>query len=369
MAAATSRFDENKRAVDREIYGAGRQDGHDPLHPVHALRPLHAEEVAGVEEIGAIGRGENMEITSYLEQALSQRAVRQCRRSLPGRRAGLQALQLRGAALGAAQDPGDRRDGRGRHQHPPRRPPARGDARAAAASTRTSTRSGRTTRPATQSTACSATGSTGRGCAKAASCARRAGTRRSRRSPAAEGGGRRASRRSPATCVDVETMYAAKALLGALGSDLLEGRQTGLDYDVSSLAAVNFNTTIAGIETADVDPAGRHQPALGSAAGQHPHPQGGARRARRCSRSGRRSTSPTRSSGSATICRCSATCPRRRRMRSRARASGGDRRRRRAQGAGRAGGDAWRWPRRSTWSGTAGTASTSSTPRRRASAG
>src|SRR4030095_1444348 len=51
---------------------------------------------------------------------------------------------------------------------------------------------------------------------------------------------------------DVETMYAAKSLLAQLGSDLLEGRQTGLDYDVSNLAAVNFNTTIAGIETADV---------------------------------------------------------------------------------------------------------------------
>ena len=48
--------------------------------------------------------------------------------------------------------------------------------------------------------------------------------------------------------VDCETMYAAKALLKAHGIDLLEGRQTGMDYDVSSLAAVNFNTTIAGIE-------------------------------------------------------------------------------------------------------------------------
>jgi NADH-quinone oxidoreductase subunit G len=51
--------------------------------------------------------------------------------------------------------------------------------------------------------------------------------------------------------VDVETMYAAKAVVASLGSDLLEGRQTGLAYDTSSLAAVNFNTTIAGIETAD----------------------------------------------------------------------------------------------------------------------
>jgi NADH-quinone oxidoreductase subunit G len=52
--------------------------------------------------------------------------------------------------------------------------------------------------------------------------------------------------------LDAETMYAARKLLQALGSTLLEGRQTGLAYDVSSLAAVNFNSTIAGIEDSDV---------------------------------------------------------------------------------------------------------------------
>jgi NADH-quinone oxidoreductase subunit G len=52
--------------------------------------------------------------------------------------------------------------------------------------------------------------------------------------------------------VDCETMFAAKALLGALGSTLLEGRQTGLKYDVSSLSAVNFNSGIAAVEDADV---------------------------------------------------------------------------------------------------------------------
>ncbi|MEN9683776.1 MAG: hypothetical protein RLZZ427_1527 [Pseudomonadota bacterium] len=51
--------------------------------------------------------------------------------------------------------------------------------------------------------------------------------------------------------VDCETMFAAKALAKALGSDMLEGRQTGLAYDCSNLAAVNFNSTLAGIETAD----------------------------------------------------------------------------------------------------------------------
>jgi NADH-quinone oxidoreductase subunit G len=52
--------------------------------------------------------------------------------------------------------------------------------------------------------------------------------------------------------LDAETMYAAKKLLEGQGSSLLEGRQTGLTYDTTSLSAVAFNSTIAGIETADV---------------------------------------------------------------------------------------------------------------------
>lgn len=51
--------------------------------------------------------------------------------------------------------------------------------------------------------------------------------------------------------VDCETMFAAKALLKACGSELVEARQTGMTYDVSNLAAVNFNSTFSGIETAD----------------------------------------------------------------------------------------------------------------------
>ncbi|MBC2666378.1 NADH-quinone oxidoreductase subunit G [Novosphingobium flavum] len=51
--------------------------------------------------------------------------------------------------------------------------------------------------------------------------------------------------------VDCETMFAAKALVSALGSTLLEGRQTGLAYRADNLAAVNFNTTLSGIEQAD----------------------------------------------------------------------------------------------------------------------
>jgi len=51
--------------------------------------------------------------------------------------------------------------------------------------------------------------------------------------------------------LDAETMFAAKALVNACGSNLVEARQTGMTYDVSNLAAVNFNSTFAGIETAD----------------------------------------------------------------------------------------------------------------------
>ncbi|RXR29976.1 NADH-quinone oxidoreductase subunit NuoG [Sphingobium fluviale] len=51
--------------------------------------------------------------------------------------------------------------------------------------------------------------------------------------------------------LDCETMYAGRELVRALGGTMLEGRQTGLAYDVSSLSAVNFNSTIAGVETAD----------------------------------------------------------------------------------------------------------------------
>ena len=126
-----SRYDENKRAVTEKYMG--------PIVKTVMTRCIQctrcvrfAEEVAGVEEIGAIGRGENMQITSYLEARGHERAVGQCRRSLPGRRADLEALCVRGAAVGAEEDAGDRRDGRGRHQHPPRQPRPPGAARAAA---------------------------------------------------------------------------------------------------------------------------------------------------------------------------------------------------------------------------------------------
>ncbi len=64
-----SRFKENKRAVPEKHMG--------PLIKTQMTRCIHctrcvrfATEVAGVSELGAIGRGEDMQITTYLEQSM-----------------------------------------------------------------------------------------------------------------------------------------------------------------------------------------------------------------------------------------------------------------------------------------------------------
>ena len=66
----SSRYAENKRAVEDKYIG--------PLVKTIMNRCIHctrcirfSAEVAGVPELGAIGRGEDMEITTYLEQAMS----------------------------------------------------------------------------------------------------------------------------------------------------------------------------------------------------------------------------------------------------------------------------------------------------------
>ena len=65
-----SRYHENKRAVADKYMG--------PLIKTIMTRCIHctrcirfATEVAGVEEMGALGRGEHMEVTTYLEKALA----------------------------------------------------------------------------------------------------------------------------------------------------------------------------------------------------------------------------------------------------------------------------------------------------------
>jgi len=242
-----SRYAENKRAVTEKYMG--------PIVKTIMTRCIQctrcvrfAEEVAGVEEIGAIYRGENMQITSYLEEAvtseLSGNVVDLCPvGALTSKPYAYEARpwELRRTLTIDVQDAvgtNIRLDSRGRQvlRCVPRinedvneewahdktrhhvdglvrrrldRPFVRRDGKLA---------------PASWDEAFAAIEAVNAG----SSVAVIAGD-----------------------LVDCETMYAAKVLARSMGSSLLEGRQTGMDYDTSSLAAVNFNTTIAGTERAD----------------------------------------------------------------------------------------------------------------------
>jgi NADH-quinone oxidoreductase subunit G len=245
-----NRYDENKRAVTEKYMG--------PVVKTIMTRCIHCtrcvrfmEQVAGVEEIGAVGRGENMEITSYLEHALtselSGNVVDLCPvGALVSKPYSFEARpwELRKVpAIDVMDAVGTniRLDARGREVMRAL-PRLNEDVNEEWASDKTRhavdgltrnrldrpwLRDGGTLRPAAWDEAF----------ARIAEVAKKA-----KASVAAVAG----------DLVDVETMYAAKALLASLGSDLLEGRQTGLAYDTANLGAVNFNTTIAGLEMADV---------------------------------------------------------------------------------------------------------------------
>src|SRR5271163_1426904 len=66
----SSRYRENKRAVEDKYLGALVKTSMNRC--IQCTRCVRfATEVAGVSELGAIGRGEDMEITTYLEQAMT----------------------------------------------------------------------------------------------------------------------------------------------------------------------------------------------------------------------------------------------------------------------------------------------------------
>ena len=242
-----SRYEENKRAVTEKYMG--------PLIKTVMTRCIHctrcvrfSEEIAGVDEIGAVGRGEDMQITTYLEQAaeheLSANVIDLCPvGALTSRPYAFEARpwELKKTlsidvsdAIGA----NIRLDSRGREvmRALPRinddvneewisdkaRYQVDGLSRRRLDKVFMRTKGG--LKPATWDEAFKAIAKAKPG-----------------KDIAAIAG----------DMVDCETMFAAKALLKASGSSLLEGRQTGMDYDVSNLAAVNFNSTLAGIETAD----------------------------------------------------------------------------------------------------------------------
>ncbi len=242
-----SRYDESKRAVTSKNMG--------PLIKTTMTRCIHctrcvrfSEEVAGVDEIGALYRGENMQITTYLEKAakheMSANVIDLCPvGALTSRPYAFEARpwelkKTLGIDVSDAVGANIRIDSRGREvlRVLPRvnddvnedwisdkaryqvdgltkrrldKPYLRRDGKLV---------------PATWAEAFAAIASLKPG-----------------NSIAAVAG----------DLVDCETMFAAKKLVGALGSTLLEGRQTGMDYDCSNLAAVNFNTGFTGIESAD----------------------------------------------------------------------------------------------------------------------
>ncbi len=243
-----SRYEENKRAVTEKYMG--------PVVKTVMTRCIHctrcvrfAEEVAGVEEIGAIGRGEGMQITSYLEHAvhseLSGNVVDLCPvGALTSKPYAFEArpwelTKTLGIDVMDGVGTNIRIDSRGREvlRALPR---VNDDVNEEWATDKTrhavdGLMKRRLDKPYVRKNGKLEAVSWGEAFQAIADV--KAGN-----SVAAIAG----------DLVDCETMYAAKKLLKSMKSEMLEGRQTGLQYDVSSLAAVNFNTGIANVEQADV---------------------------------------------------------------------------------------------------------------------
>jgi NADH-quinone oxidoreductase subunit G len=246
-----SRYDENKRAVTEKYMG--------PLIKTAMTRCIHctrcvrfSEEVAGVDEIGALYRGEDMQITSYLEKAVSHEmsanVIDLCPvGALTSKPYAFEArpwelTKTNGIDVSDACGANIRIDSRGREvlRILPRinddvneewiSDKARYlvDGLTARRLDRPWLRKNGKLVATTWNEAFAAVAKAFKGSGPGKSVAAIAGD-----------------------MLDCETMFAAKKLVGALGSSLLEGRQTGMDYDTSNLAAVNFNSTFAGIETAD----------------------------------------------------------------------------------------------------------------------
>jgi NADH-quinone oxidoreductase subunit G len=240
----SSRYPENKRAVTEKYMG--------PIVKTVMTRCIQctrcirfAEEVAGIEEIGAIGRGEGMQITSYLERAvtseLSGNVVDLCPvGALTSKPYAFEARpwELKKTPSIDVMDAvgtNIRLDARGR-QVLRALPRINEDVNEEWASDKTrhavdGLMHGRLDKPY---------------------------VRKNGKLVAVDWNEAFAAIKAVWTgeaaviagdLVDCETMYAARELAG---TKMLEGRQTGLAYDTSSLSAVNFNTGIANIENADV---------------------------------------------------------------------------------------------------------------------
>lgn len=242
-----SRYDENKRAVTEKYMG--------PLIKTVMTRCIHctrcvrfSEEVAGVDEIGALYRGENMQITTYLERAatheLSANVIDLCPvGALTSRPYAFEARpwelkKTLSIDVSDAVGSNIRIDSRGREvlRALPR---INDDVNEEWISDKARYQVDGLTRRRLDQVWIRKDGKLAAASwdeAFQAIAATKPGN-----SIAAVAG----------DLLDCETMFAAKKLVNALGSNLVESRQTGMAYDTSSLAAMNFNSTFAGIETAD----------------------------------------------------------------------------------------------------------------------
>ena len=165
-----------------QVYRRPGQDHHEPLHPLHALRPVLDR------GRGRAGARRHRPRRGHGDYDLSRAgddlgAAGQRRRPVPGRRAHLQALRFRGAALGIEQDRVDRRHGRGRLRHPHRHPRPRGHAHSAARQRRCERGMDFRQELVTSSTGCARSASTSPIFARAVSSIRRRGGRPSTPSP------------------------------------------------------------------------------------------------------------------------------------------------------------------------------------------
>ena len=269
-----SRYVENKRAVEEKYIG--------PLIKTFMNRCIHCTrcvrfmtEVAGVEELGAIGRGEDMEITTYLDRGILSELSANVNDLCP-----VGALTHRPWSYIARpweleKTEIDRRHGRGRLGHPRRHARARGDARAAAQQRRRQRGvdlrqdalclrrpQGAAPRPPLRARERQAAP---RELERGACGGRRRSSRR--RSP-------RASAPLPAISRGAEEMFALKDLLTRLGVKNLDCRQDGAKLDPAHRprelpVQLHHRRHRAGRR----DPADRHQPAHRGGGPQRAHPQ------------------------------------------------------------------------------------------------
>ena len=242
-----SRYDENKRAVTEKYMG--------PLIKTFMTRCIHctrcirfSEEVAGVDEIGALYRGEDMQITTYLEQAAKHELSANVNDLCPVGALTHRPYQFEARPwelektlsidVSDAMGSNIRVDSRGREvlRVLPRN---NDDVNEEWLSDKARWQVEGLTRRRLDKVWIRRKGKLEQASwdeAFAAIAKAKPG-----KSIAAVAG----------DLLDCETMFAAKALLGAMGSALIESRQGGMAYPADNLAAVNFNSTFAGIEQAD----------------------------------------------------------------------------------------------------------------------